>query len=150
MNLLALAGLEHGDARLHRAVDHALERLDGGHVEPHFVPMHGDFWAGNILSARNPDSYPFAVIDWRGSETNGYPIFDLIRLAGSYHFTARRLRDELERHARILGCTVEDTRIHLLAAIGHFAVDRGEMPVDALLKMAIACHTIHNAAVRGA
>jgi len=149
-NLNALAELAQGVPLVRNAIGEALARLDGGAIEPQFVPMHGNLLAGNILSARNRDSYPFALIDWRASETSGYPIFDLIRFAHSYRLPARRLRGQLERHAQILGCAIDDTRVHLLAGIGHFAVHRGDMSIAALLEMAALCLATHGAAVRGA
>jgi len=149
-NLNALAELTDGVPRVRDAIGQALARLEGGAIEPQFVPMHGNLQAGNILSGRHSDSCPFALIDWRASETSGYPIFDLIRFAHSYRISTRRLRHQLDRHAHILGCTTDDTRIHLLAAIGHFAVHRGDLSIAGLVETATACLTTHDAALHGA
>lgn len=148
-NLHALADALDDTPSLRAEVDAGLAMLDRGEVAPQLVPMHGDLWKGNILGARNPDAYPFAIIDWRGSETNGFPIFDLVRLAQSYRIPKRQLRAELDRHAGILGCGFAATRVHLLAGLGHYAANPGEMPLTVLRRMTDRCLVAHRAASGG-
>jgi hypothetical protein len=67
---------------------------------PNYVLMHGDFWKGNILIAPKAD-FPaagtrwnerFVIIDWPGSITQGYAMFDLIRLAQSFRLSSNALK----------------------------------------------------------
>ena len=64
------------------------ERLDG-HRTPHTV-VHGDFWAGNLLTEQGR---VLGVIDWEHACLAGSPVRDLARFATSYSLY-------LDRHTR--------------------------------------------------
>lgn len=145
--LAALIAINEIRADIADAAVNAIKALDEGMVTPCHVPMHGDLWRGNILTAPPENVYPFILIDWRGSAVAGYPIFDLIRLAASYRLPPARLRGELGRHAELLGCPLALTQVHLLAALGHYARHIGEMPVEAFNRMAASCFDTHRRAI---
>lgn len=115
----------------------AEKRLISGSFAPRTTPMHGDLWKGNVLHGSG--STPFTLVDWRGSETHGFPVFDLVRAARSFGLSSRLLRRELQLHQAALGCQVEDLPLYLLAALGHYAARRGEMPLKLLRAMINGC-----------
>jgi aminoglycoside phosphotransferase (APT) family kinase protein len=64
-----------------------------GRLEGHWTPqsvMHGDFWAGNLLTERGR---VLGVIDWEHASLPGSPVRDLARFATSYSLY-------LDRHTR--------------------------------------------------
>jgi len=107
--------------------------LQSGRFVARSVPMHGDLWKGNVLRGAGPA--PFTLIDWRGSSVDGFPIFDLIRAANSFHISPSALCRQLQLHRAALGCQMEDIPLYLLGALGHFAERRGEMPLTTLHAM---------------
>lgn len=102
------------------------------------TPMHGDLWKGNVLHGTR--SVPFAIVDWGGCSIEGYPLFDLIRVAESFHVSPATLRRQLLLHRAALGCEMEDLPLYLLGALGHFAERLGEMPLACF--QAMADHTV--------
>ncbi|MFW2388106.1 MAG: hypothetical protein ACN4G0_07210 [Polyangiales bacterium] len=136
-----------GDA-LQAAAERAAQRLDTRAWMPKHVLMHGDLWKGNILI--RPQSLAgeergwgrrFVVIDWAGSETQGYAIYDLVRWAQSMGLSAGRLRFELERHCRVLRCDPADATGYLMAALGHIGLELEHFPFDRYARMADSCLT---------
>lgn len=115
----------------------AEKRLSSGSFACRTTPMHGDLWKGNVLHGSG--STPFTLIDWRGSEADGFPVFDLVRAAGSFGLSPRGLRRELQLHQAALGCQAEDLPLYLLGALGHYAAHRGEMPPKLLRTMIDDC-----------
>jgi len=113
------------------------EHLRSGRFAPKTAPMHGDLWRGNVL--RGTASTAFTLVDWRGSTTHGFPIFDLIRVAESFGLSAKALGRELHRHRAALGCQVADLRLYLLGALGHYAANLGEMSPTLFWSMADGC-----------
>lgn len=130
--LAALADDPRFGAGLRDGARIALERLQGGSWRPWHVLEHADLWEGNVLRwpsrpwwrEREPVR-PFVVIDWRGSRTRGHAIRDLLSVAQGLRLSPRRLRRELERHAWLLGCALQDTRGYLLAGVGATGLDLG-------------------------
>jgi hypothetical protein len=149
-NLAALVAMPGIGEELHEAAVAAIAQLAADEAIAVHVPMHGDLWRGNILKAADDSAWPFALIDWRGSRVDGYPVYDLVRLADSLHIRPRRLGIELRRHAAALGCTADTTEVHLLAALGHYARHLGEMPVSAFDAMARTCLALHRRALAAA
>jgi Phosphotransferase enzyme family len=123
-------------AALLRAAD---GHLRSGRFAPKTTPMHGDLWGGNVL--RGTAATTFTLIDWRGSTTDGFPLFDLIRTAESFALSARALRLQLRRHRAALGCQVADLPLYLLGALGHYAAHLGEMSPVLFRTMADGCAT---------
>jgi len=146
-NFRALISQEGISESLQKAGQIALDRLERQELEPRICPMHGDLWLGNILRAPSGFTFPFSVIDWGGSAVRGYPAFDLVKIACSYRLAPRRLGREHLRHAEALGCSTADTHAHLLAALGHFVIHRGEMPIPKLLAMIHNCDEAHRRAM---
>ncbi len=104
----------------------ALRRLEGGLWSPRQVLSHGDLWLGNVhrppLAPWTPPDRgpwaPFVLIDWRGSTLTGHPFIDLARAAESLGLPAAQLRQEVARHASLVGCNPEDGLGYVLAAVG--------------------------------
>jgi hypothetical protein len=141
MSLARLSNLARVAAR------RAIESLDAGTWQPKYVLMHGDLWKGNILirqtsatavdQARWPDR--FVVIDWPGSESEGYPIYDLVRLTQSIRLGRRAFRREVERHCRLLKCQPPDTLSYLVAALGHIGTRLEHFPFERFVIMSETC-----------
>jgi hypothetical protein len=110
--------------------------IASGALRPAHVPMHGDLWQGNILRRQNGS---LAVIDWGGSTTNGYAIYDLIRFAQSFRLSKASLRRELRWHSAKLDRSVDGSSAHLLGALGHYALRLGEFPRERFCVMAEEC-----------
>jgi Phosphotransferase enzyme family len=117
----------------------AEKRLRSGRFAARSTPMHGDLWKGNIL--HGAASTAFTLVDWRGSETQGYPLFDLIRAADSFGLSPQALYRELRLHRAALGCQMDDLPLYLLGALGHYAARLGEMSPVEFRKMCDRCVT---------
>jgi len=139
-----LAWMDAIPCQIRSAAKVSMAKISAKEATPRFVPMHGDFWAGNILSSRHE---PMIVIDWRGSLMEGFAIYDLIRFAVSLNLRPAVLRTELAYHASSLGASEQDTMIFLLAALGHFSANLGEFPVVSFRQMAIEAFSMLAAAV---
>jgi len=136
-----MTGLSEGIRSVSRR---ALDRLLAGDFVPRSTPMHNDLWKGNILLPSSDDgqdkqAFPFFVIDWRGSRIDGFPLFDLVRLAMSLKFSARELRQELMHCCQSLGCEFSDAPYYVATALGEIASRRDQFPVQAFLGMAEHC-----------
>lgn len=112
----------------------AERHLISGSFAPRASPMHGDLWKGNVL--HGVASTAFTLVDWRGSTTDGFPIFDLIRAAGSFGLSPKALRRELQLHRAALACQEQDLALYLLGALGHYAAHLGEMSPSLFRNMA--------------
>lgn len=123
----------------------ALERLNSGDFVPRSTVMHTDLWTGNLLL--DPScTRDFVVIDWRGSEVDGFPIFDLVKFAESARLSPSALRFELIAHAEILQCALEDTLSYLMAALGHIWLHLDQFPPERFADMAESnLQTLQNA-----
>lgn len=115
----------------------AENHLMSGRFIPRASPMHGDLWKGNVLHGMGATA--FTLVDWRGSETDGFPMFDLIRAAESFGLSPKALRRELQLHRAALGCQMEDLPVYLVGALGHYAAHLGEMPPALFRSMADLC-----------
>jgi hypothetical protein len=111
--------------------------LLSGRFVPLASPMHGDLWKGNVLHGVGTTT--FTLVDWRGSEIDGFPIFDLVRAAESFGLSPKVLCRELQHHRLALDCQMEDLPIYLLGALGHYAAHLGEMSPALFCTMADVC-----------
>lgn len=144
--LRRVVALRANNGLLRIAAESSAERLRSGAWTPRHVLMHGDLWKGNIL-IRSADLDAehrgwrdrFAIIDWAGSEIHGYAMYDLVRLARSMHMNARSLREEIERHCRLLQCEAADASSYLMAALGHVLMNLEHFPIDRYTSMAVSC-----------
>ena len=137
--LHALAATVAADSPTAALLRTAEKHLTSGRFAPRACPMHGDLWAGNVL--HGDASTAFALVDWRGSETQGFPLFDLIRTAESFELSPQALQRELQLHRAALGCQVADLPLYLLGALGHYAAHIGEMSPALFRAMADECVT---------
>jgi len=132
VRLAALAAMPDLAGDIASAAASARAALDSGAADIGHVPMHGDLWLGNLL--RQADG-SLCVIDWGGSQPHGYGIYDLMRLGDSLRIPPRIMRRELAAHMVALGGP-QAARIHLLAALGHYAAHLGEFPRANFVAMA--------------
>jgi hypothetical protein len=123
----------------------ALDRVRAGSFIARSRVMHGDLWVGNTLL--DPSGiHDFMVIDWRGSNVDGFPIFDLVTFAGSAALRPKILRAELAAHAARLDCEIKDTRIYLAAALGYIWLHLDQFPPERFEAMGRRClETLENA-----
>jgi hypothetical protein len=120
---------------LRAAAAKAFARISAGTFVVRSAVMHGDLWIGNVL-LDSSGARDFMVIDWRGSNIDGFPIFDLVKFAESVRMPARALRAELAAHAERLGCSLEDTYIYLVAALGYIWRNLDQFPPERFAEMA--------------
>lgn len=104
---------------LRQGAKEALRRLASGAWRPRHVLMHGDLWRGNVMLRRGSKSWGerLVVIDWAGSRVDGWPFFDLVKLADSIGARGAVLRTQIARHARVLRCEAADARSALMMAL---------------------------------
>lgn len=136
-SLQALRAIVCGDSATATLLREAGAYLESGRFEPRSSPMHGDIWKGNVLHGAK--TTPFTLVDWRGSETDGFPIFDLVHGASSFGLSPKALYRELQLHRAALGCQPEDLPLYLLGALGHYAARLSEMPLALFRKMSDDC-----------
>ena len=136
--LSALAEFDGLDRMVLTAAEAAHRKLMGGRIAVRHVPMHGDLWAGNILLDHRGE---LRIIDWGSAAPRGYGIYDLIRLGSSLKVPRWTMKKEVLEHINILGGP-EAAECHLLAALGHIAIHRGEFPRARYIVMA---HNVWNA-----
>jgi aminoglycoside phosphotransferase (APT) family kinase protein len=119
----------------------ALDELAAGRWKPMQVAAHNDLWSGNLLvaPAGGKGGPGFAVIDWGASRSEGHAVYDLVRLAMSLRLSRAEFLEELNAHARILGCDVTQMRHHLVAALAYLGDHRGEWPAQQFAEMAKTC-----------
>lgn len=135
--LEALEATEAMPPHVRTAAETGLNRLRSGLWSPRRVVMHGDLWLGNVMyasSAARADQ--FVVIDWGTSRVDGLPFDDLVRIGHSLGVSARRLRGEVFRMARILDCDPADARSHLAASLGVLGFSLNEFPFDNYVALA--------------
>lgn len=138
--LQCLSDLRQADPQIRTAATEALGRLAGAKFHPQTVPMHNDLWTGNVLKSAHPGlEYPFSIIDWRGSEINGFPIYDLLRASMSLGLMPHELRTQLVRATRRLECEPRDAIIYILSALGAIALRPDQLPIDKFLWIARGC-----------
>jgi thiamine kinase-like enzyme len=126
----------------------ALERIRSGFFAPRARVMHGDLTLGNILldSSKRRE---FVIIDWRGSDVDGYPIFDLVKFAEALGIGPKALRAELSEHAKTLACEIEDTRSYLVMALGYIWLNLDQFPPERFAAMAKSNLKTLDAALHG-
>lgn len=136
-----LAAEERCSVELRSAAKAALSRLSSGALRPLQVAMHGDIWTGNIMvRGRGPDATRFddrvTLIDWAGARSDGYPLYDLVRAAGSLRVSPAVLRDAARRHCELLDCEVDQSVDYLVAALGGVLATIENFPMDNFVRMA--------------
>ncbi len=136
----AVARLAFVGGELGQAAVAASERLARGGLRSVCVLSHGDLWLGNVLLAPHAPERAWArrflVIDWPGASAEGFAVYDLLRLSASLQLRPKQLRAELLAHAELLECTLEDTRIHLLASLGDLAERLDHFPRERFAELA--------------
>lgn len=134
-----LASLRALPSRVRTIAANAGRKLLAGPHRPQHVLCHNDLWAGNILRGPRGHRFGFVVIDWGASRTDGFPIYDLLRLAGSLRLNPRALQYELQRHCAVLGCEADDAAGYLAAALGQLGINRERFPLDRYAALVESC-----------
>ena len=116
----------------------AIEEVQHSHALP-LVPMHGDMWKGNVLWARQTEAFPFVMIDWGSSSVDGFPFFDLVRLADSFSISSRQFSSAIKSQCAALSLRPEQTFTCILAALGEIWINRNEFPIDRFNAMGSRC-----------
>jgi hypothetical protein len=132
------------DSENRKIAERAIARLDTGRWSPCHVLAHNDFWLENILLK---PSHPrigaamgqFAIIDWGASAVDGYPFYDLIRIAQTTYVGRRQLKREILSHCHLLECAPEDASGYLAAALGHIGLRNDHFPEDRYILLAQSC-----------
>jgi hypothetical protein len=143
--LTQVAANEIMDPSTRHAAESALNRLHAGEWEPRHIVSHGDMWDGNILFSHKEShdhTNPFSrivIIDWPGALTDGYPLYDLIRISRSMQLPNHLLQSQILRHCRALGCEPAGAIDHLVAAIAHLGRRLGQFPPEGYAKLAEDC-----------
>jgi hypothetical protein len=120
---------------LQEAAEKALTEMNASALILRSTVMHGDLWLGNVML--DPSRVrEFMIIDWGGSSVDGFAIFDLVKFAESAALTPRALRTELAAHADRLGCSLDQTRIYLIAALGYIWQNLNQFPPERFATMA--------------
>jgi len=120
---------------LQEAAERALAKAQADQFLLHSRVMHGDLWLGNVMLDPSK-TREFMIIDWGGSSVDGLPIFDLVKFAESAGLTSRALRVELSAHAERLCCSLQHTRIYLVAALGYIWQNLNQFPPERFAMMA--------------
>jgi aminoglycoside phosphotransferase (APT) family kinase protein len=152
--LARLAAAEAATSGVRELARAALARLAEARWTPRRVLMHGDLWQGNLM-VRAPGgpadldwSRRVCLIDWGGSEPEGYAMFDLVRAADALRVAPPRLQREVAAHCRALSCEPVDAASHLAAGLAHVHSHLGEFPLERFVAMAEACRqTLQRAAL---
>lgn len=131
-----LSQLTGASAAVRSAAKQGLERLEQDRWKPRFVLMHNDLWKGNFLLDGQGG---FVIIDWPGAMFDGYAVYDLARLAGSFGLSAKALGGQLQAHCRVLGCEPRDALSHLAAGLGHLSQNLEHFPMRLFLPLADQC-----------
>lgn len=123
--------------------ENACNELKSQEWAPMHTLMHGDLWSGNILVDPNSGARrwrdKFMIIDWAGSVVQGFPIYDLVRLAISFRLSKTALRKELSAHCDFLDCQVSQAPYYLLCALGCIGSNLEHFPKRRYLRMAQSC-----------
>lgn len=148
-SLSALARVISPDSAAAACLRSTESHLRSGRFVARSLPMHGDIWKANVLRGGSAAA-PFTLIDWGGSAKDGFPIYDLIRAAQTFHLSPKALQAQLRLHRAALACQPEDLSAYLLGALGYYAGRLGEMPPDAFRALADECVTRLSAALEQA
>jgi hypothetical protein len=138
-------------ASLKRSAQTAIDEIEAGTWRPLNVLAHNDFWEGNVLLPDRPEGTatpPFFVIDWGGSNAEGYAIYDLARMAMSFRMPNRLVTREIMRHCELLSCSPRQARNHVAAALGHLALNLGQFPERNYAELAESVHQLVEGCLR--
>lgn len=111
--LLTVPGLSDS---LRTAAQDAQLAFQRNQIAPVSVLQHGDLWIGNVLRAEGHRE--FALIDWPGATTEGFPFYDLIRFACSIGVAPNEMRQLVERYSAAVHCAPGTAMAYLLAGLG--------------------------------
>lgn len=105
---------------LRALAEEALRALHDGQWIPKHVFTHGDLWVGNVLiDQRSPGGSRFGrfvIIDWAGAQVQGYPYYDLLRLACSFALSGKDFFRALRKYDAALGYRSHEGRYAFAAA----------------------------------
>jgi len=113
-----------------------LKRIEAGQLNLRTVSMHGDPWKNNILlDPRNACGFEpqsgkprFAFIDWDTGQVNGYPFFDLLRLANTLKTRPKIMKPLIDDYCRIVEADPVDIAGYITASLGHTLLNLNNCP----------------------
>ncbi len=101
------------------------------------VAEHGDFWTGNVLFRRqlapiiSPFMGDFRVIDWRGSNTHGYPCCDLVRYCLSFYRPgSKSAGSAIRKYNSMLEISEVHFGLYIFASLGRLGMNLDQFPKD--------------------
>ena len=122
---------------MRRAASRAVSAINSADWVPRVTVMHNDFWWGNVVFAdpQRSGGLGFQFIDWAGAEDQGYPVFDLVRMAKSLRLRNNALRRHLSNHAQALDCDIRCCEYYLLGALANLGCKLEYFPEERYISM---------------
>lgn len=125
-------------SRMHEHAGYAIGRIESGSWRPIHCVQHGDLWMGNFLLPRKGASpINFYVIDWAGATIQGFPTFDLVRLAISLRTNPNVAKSCMDRMSKTISCEYEDTISYTLSAVGELGTRLEHFPIARYHEMSV-------------
>ena len=151
--LKAMANDERFGGVIAEDCERALERLHSGVWAPMTVLAHNDLWMDNVLLRSRPvpassESYPFVIIDWAGSKSDGYPFYDLTRFMISAGIGTRATKQYIQMYSQILKCDPVDGLGYILASLGDLGHHLEQFPEERYVVLVMQCHRYLKEAIR--
>lgn len=113
--------------------EETLRSIETSKFRPISVVQHGDFWYGNILLEKSwrlsSSSAPsFYLIDWGGSNVQGYPFIDALSFLMSITRADSTISDKLVIYARECKLPFRHIINYACAYAGYLGMNRAEFP----------------------
>lgn len=113
------------------AVEAARESLLDGRWLPHHQVDHNDLWKGNLtLDNAYADYDRFFVIDWAGSNIDGFGGHDFITFSRSFGVSIPVMSKWLSRYAELFGGSPEVVMYQYLTGMGRLGANLNNFPYD--------------------
>ena len=114
----------------------AIEAINNGTWQPHFVSAHNDLWRGNVLSSNRTK---FVLIDWDGVTLKGYAFYDLVRVAGSFKLNKAKFQLALQQYCAVMGCNKKQAKYYLISAFAFLYANLGDWQYERFLILLNDC-----------
>ena len=114
----------------------AIEAINDGTWQPHFVSAHNDLWRGNVLCSNRTK---FVLIDWDGVTLKGCAFYDLVRVAGSFKLNKTKFEVALQQYCAVMGCNKIQAKYYLIAAFAFLYANLGDWQYERFLILLNDC-----------
>lgn len=126
--------------RLRCCAAEAARSIESGTWRPCFTLVHNDFCIDNVLRGGVvAGGHRFAVIDWAGATTRGYPVYDLVRMCRSLGLGVGSIRRQMQRHADAIGYGFLECSYSLCASLGRIGGDLEHFPRNRYVQLVESC-----------